>query len=65
MVTYFKSAQKNTRPSSTRKSANSAHDESELMGWHDDLDEVVYAAAVEVSGLLLKNLKPSCRVNDK
>ncbi|CAE7204906.1 hypothetical protein AK812_SmicGene40999 [Symbiodinium microadriaticum] len=37
-----------TRPSSDGKSADSDYDTSVLMGWHDDLDELVYEAALSV-----------------
>ena len=37
-----------TRPSSVGKSAEDLYNTSELLGWHDDLDEVVYDAAKEV-----------------
>ena len=37
-----------TRPSSETKSAHADYDIDELMGWHDDVDRVVYDAAVEV-----------------
>ncbi|CAE7201878.1 unnamed protein product [Symbiodinium natans] len=38
----------NTRPSSPGKSASMNYDVTELMGWHDHVDAVVYAAAVQV-----------------
>ena len=37
-----------TRPSFAGKSADKDYDTSQLEGWHDDIDEVVYAAALEV-----------------
>mmetsp|Transcript_18462 Transcript_18462/g.34595 ORF Transcript_18462/g.34595 Transcript_18462/m.34595 type:complete len:325 (-) Transcript_18462:17-991(-) len=43
----------NTRPTFPGKSANTSYDTSELMGWHDDIDENVYAAAL---GVFHKNL---------
>ncbi|CAE7676057.1 unnamed protein product [Symbiodinium necroappetens] len=38
----------NTRPTFSGKSAQTYYDTSELMGWHDDIDEVVYTAALKV-----------------
>ncbi|OLQ00578.1 hypothetical protein AK812_SmicGene16759 [Symbiodinium microadriaticum] len=37
-----------TRPSYDGKSADQDYDTAQLQGWHDDIDEVVYAAALEV-----------------
>ncbi|CAE7912678.1 unnamed protein product [Symbiodinium sp. KB8] len=37
-----------TRPSFDGKSAEQDYDDSELQGWYDDIDDVVYAAAAEV-----------------
>ena len=47
-----------SRPTFSGKSANTDYDTSELMGWHDDIDEVVYAAALEVfhKNLILLNV---------
>ena len=38
----------NTRPSYEGKSADQDYNTSELQGWHDDIDEAIYAAASEV-----------------
>ena len=38
----------NTRPSYAGKTADQDYDTAQLQGWHDDIDEVVYAAASEV-----------------
>ncbi|CAE7576189.1 unnamed protein product [Symbiodinium sp. CCMP2456] len=38
----------NANPTSAGKSAHVDYDTSELMGWHDDVDGVVYAAALDV-----------------
>ena len=47
-----------TRPSSPGKSAHSEYNTSVLMGWHDDIDEIVYEAALEVfhKNLVLYNV---------
>mmetsp|Transcript_36569 Transcript_36569/g.85714 ORF Transcript_36569/g.85714 Transcript_36569/m.85714 type:complete len:326 (-) Transcript_36569:16-993(-) len=47
-----------TRPSDPGKSAHQAYDNSELLGWHDDIDEVVYSAALDVfrANLILFNV---------
>ncbi|CAE6948330.1 unnamed protein product [Symbiodinium sp. CCMP2592] len=37
-----------TRPGFTGKSADKDYDISQFQGWHDDIDEVVYAAALDV-----------------
>ena len=37
-----------TRPGRAGKSADQDYDISQLQGWHDDIDEVVYAAALDV-----------------
>ena len=53
-----------TRPSAAGKSAHVAYNTSELMGWHDDIDEVVYAAALDVfrANLMFFNVSHStCR----
>eukprot|EP00439_Symbiodinium_sp_Y106_P084658 s1613_g26.t1 len=48
----------NTRPTFSGKSAHTDYDTSELMGWHDDIDEIVYAAALKVfhKNLILLNV---------
>ncbi|CAE7197618.1 unnamed protein product [Symbiodinium natans] len=53
----------NTRPSYAGKSADQDYDTAQLQGWHDDIDEVVYAAASEVfrRNLILFNVsKETC-----
>ena len=48
-----------TRPSYDRKSADQDYDAAQLHGWHDDIDEVVYAAALEVFRRNLLSFKVS------
>ena len=53
------------RPTSSGKDASVDYDASELMGFHDDIDEVVYSAALEVfrANIVLYNVsQDSCRV---
>ena len=51
---------KDTRPGYKGKRARKDYDISELQGWHDHIDEVVYAAALEVfrRNLILFNVSP-------
>mmetsp|Transcript_39643 Transcript_39643/g.55300 ORF Transcript_39643/g.55300 Transcript_39643/m.55300 type:complete len:315 (-) Transcript_39643:32-976(-) len=52
------------RPTSSGKDASVDYDASELMGFHDDIDEVVYSAALEVfrANIVLYNVsQDSCR----
>ena len=52
------------RPTSSGKDASVDYDTSELMGFHDDIDEVVYSAALEVfkANIVLYNVsQDSCR----
>ena len=52
------------RPTSSAKDASVDYDTSELMGFHDDIDEVVYSAALEVfkTNIALYNVsQDSCR----
>ena len=46
------------RPTFPGKSANTDYNTSELMAWHDDIDEIVYEAALEVfhKNLVLYNV---------
>eukprot|EP00439_Symbiodinium_sp_Y106_P051621 s1740_g6.t2 len=47
-----------TRPSFDGKSADQDYDTSQLQGWYDDIDDMVYAAAVDVfrKSLILFNV---------
>ncbi|CAE7374844.1 unnamed protein product [Symbiodinium sp. CCMP2592] len=48
----------NTRPTFAGKSAHTNYDTSQLVGWHDDIDEIVYTAALKVfhKNLILLNV---------
>ncbi|CAE7503283.1 unnamed protein product [Symbiodinium sp. CCMP2456] len=53
-----------SNPSSAGKTAHADYNTSDLMGWHDDIDEVVYASALDVfhkNLILYKVSHSTCR----